>query len=92
MMARLGKTEVSGDGEVEITPYPNGPFLVRGAETITAPDGIEIELKRRAVAVCRCGRSRNVPFCDGTHKLIGFRCPGSGRDQAGTVPAPKRAE
>jgi CDGSH-type Zn-finger protein len=36
-------------------------------------DGNEIELRRRVVALCRCGHSQNRPFCDGTHKAIGFQ-------------------
>ncbi len=36
-------------------------------------DGTEIEIKRRVVALCRCGRSQIRPFCDGTHKAIGFK-------------------
>ena len=37
------------------------------------PDGGEIEVSRKVVAQCRCGRSATRPFCDGTHKAIGFR-------------------
>jgi CDGSH-type Zn-finger protein len=60
-------------GEMKITPYRDGPYLVRGAFSIVDQDGNEIEVKRRVVALCRCGRSRMRPFCDGTHKAIGFR-------------------
>ena len=61
---------------VTITAYRDGPLLVRGAGAITGPDGTEIRCERDPVALCRCGRSRLKPFCDGTHKLIGFRAPG----------------
>jgi CDGSH-type Zn-finger protein len=27
-------------------------------------------------ALCRCGQSANKPYCDGTHKSVGFRAPG----------------
>jgi CDGSH-type Zn-finger protein len=60
----------------ELTPYPNGPYLLRGEFRLTDPEGDEIEPRRRTVALCRCGASRRKPFCDGTHKLIGFRAPG----------------
>jgi CDGSH-type Zn-finger protein len=60
----------------ELTPYPNGPYLLRGDFRLTDPDGGEIDPRRRTVALCRCGASRRKPFCDGTHKLIGFRAPG----------------
>jgi CDGSH-type Zn-finger protein len=56
-----------------ITPYRNGPYLIRGPVAVVDQDGNEIELRRPVVALCRCGRSRIRPFCDGTHKAIGFR-------------------
>jgi len=61
------------DPPTKITPYRNGPYLVRGPVVIVDQDGVEIELNRRVVALCRCGRSQMRPFCDGTHKAIGFR-------------------
>ena len=64
---------MSVDDEVEIVAYPNGPFLVRGPISLTNPDGEEISRDRRTIALCRCGKSVIKPFCDGTHKIIGFR-------------------
>jgi CDGSH-type Zn-finger protein len=61
------------DSPTKITPYRNGPYLVRGPFVIVDQSGNEIEVKRRVVALCRCGRSQIRPFCDGTHKAIGFR-------------------
>jgi CDGSH-type Zn-finger protein len=60
---------------VTITPYPDGPYLVRGAFVVRDRDGNELPLERRTIALCRCGKSRMRPFCDGTHRLIGFRAP-----------------
>ena len=57
---------------VRITPYRDGPLLVRGPVELVAPDGKTIEHRRRTVALCRCGKSKLRPFCDGTHKQIGF--------------------
>src|SRR4051794_36009741 len=57
----------------ELTPYPDGPYLLRGDFRLTDPGGREIDPRRKTVALCRCGASRRKPFCDGTHKLIGFR-------------------
>jgi len=59
----------------KITPYRDGPYLVRGPFTLVDQDGNEIEVRRRVVALCRCGRSQMRPFCDGTHKAIGFQAP-----------------
>ncbi|GAA2355771.1 hypothetical protein Cme02nite_48600 [Catellatospora methionotrophica] len=58
-----------------ITPYEDGPLLLRGDFEIVTPDGERIEPGRPTVALCRCGRSRVKPFCDGTHKLIDFHAP-----------------
>jgi len=53
-----------------ITPLPDGPFLVEGLEDLLDLDGpIPSEGK---IALCRCGESKNKPFCDGTHAAIGF--------------------
>lgn len=58
---------------VTITPYPDGPLLVRGDAVILSPEGERIERRRRTVALCRCGLSSIKPFCDGTHRAAGFR-------------------
>jgi CDGSH-type Zn-finger protein len=71
---------------VTITPYRDGPLLVRGPFTLLDQDGNEIEVGREVVALCRCGKSRIKPLCDSTHKMIGFKAS-SGRD-AGAAGAP----
>jgi CDGSH-type Zn-finger protein len=60
---------------VRVTPYQDGPYLIRGAFELTDQDGKVIETGRRTIALCRCGRSQTRPFCDGTHKLVGFVAP-----------------
>jgi CDGSH-type Zn-finger protein len=60
---------------VRVTPYRDGPYLLRGPFVITDQAGNVIESGTRTVALCRCGRSRTRPFCDGTHKVIGFEAP-----------------
>jgi len=62
-----------------VTPYENGPYLVRGDFEITDQDGRVIDARRKTVALCRCGRSRIKPFCDGAHKAVRFEAP-SGPD------------
>ena len=64
-----------------VIPYEDGPLLLRGTFTLSTPDGEVIDPGRRTVALCRCGKSALKPFCDGTHKAIGFRA-GVGRDSA----------
>jgi CDGSH-type Zn-finger protein len=64
------------DDDATITPYRDGPYLVRGNFQLTDQAGNPIEARRRTIALCRCGKSQIRPFCDGTHKLVGFRAPG----------------
>ena len=63
------------DDRVTITPYRDGPLLVRGPFTLVDQDGNEIAVDRQVVALCRCGKSRIKPLCDSTHKAIGFKAP-----------------
>ena len=65
----------SEDIETVITPYRDGPLLVRGEFRLQDQDGNEIDAGRQTIALCRCGKSRTRPFCDGSHKLVGFRAP-----------------
>lgn len=63
-----------GDGAT-ITPYRDGPLIVRGDFRLVDQDGVEIDPGRRTIALCRCGKSGIKPFCDGTHKRAGFSAP-----------------
>jgi hypothetical protein len=56
-----------------VTPCPDGPLLVRGDIEIVGVDGLPVPNRRRTVALCRCGLSALKPFCDGSHKVAGFR-------------------
>lgn len=84
------------DSPVKITPYRDGPYLVRGPFVMVDQSGNEIEVKRRVVALCRCGRSQIRPFCDGTHKAVGFRAdsgtavPSEGPGVAAAQPVQRR--
>lgn len=59
-----------GDATTRITPQPDGPLFIRGALLIETPEG---ELEETRAALCRCGQSGNKPFCDGTHKKVGWQ-------------------
>lgn len=63
--------------EIVVTPYRDGPLLIRGRARILDGQGRELDRRRDPIALCRCGKSRLRPFCDGTHKLVGFRAPGA---------------
>jgi CDGSH-type Zn-finger protein len=51
--------------------YPAGPALARGAEWLLLPDGARVRVERPTIAICRCGKSRLEPYCDGTHRFVG---------------------
>jgi CDGSH-type Zn-finger protein len=50
----------------------SGPLWLRGGILVVAADGFEYE-ERNRVTLCRCGESKNKPFCDGTHAAIKFQ-------------------
>lgn len=58
--------------ETTIQPRPNGPLFLRGNLKFVNAKGDLIREDTRA-ALCRCGQSVNKPFCDGTHRAIGFQ-------------------
>ena len=61
------------DNEVKITVRPNGPYRVEGPFQLLDANGGAWDLTGKpAVSLCRCGASANKPFCDGSHKTIGF--------------------
>jgi CDGSH-type Zn-finger protein len=66
---------MSAKHAVVITPYRDGPLLIRGSFTLVDSEGAKLGSRRSTVALCRCGKSRMRPFCDGTHKLTGFVAP-----------------
>ncbi len=57
-----------------ITPIADGPYRVRGAIEVVSAGGRPYERRERQT-LCRCGHSRNKPFCDGSHWYAGFRDP-----------------
>jgi len=54
-----------------VTPLPNGPYKVEGAQ-LTDAEGEPVESKD-TVFLCRCGHSANKPFCDGHHSKVDFQ-------------------
>ena len=57
-------------GDVVVRVVPDGPLLIRGADTIRDENGDDHEVTRPVVAVCACGKSARKPWCDSTHKAI----------------------
>src|SRR5436190_24334845 len=50
----------------------DGPVYLSGDLALTTADG-DVGLPDTGIALCRCGASRNKPFCDGSHQHAGFR-------------------
>lgn len=66
--------------------FNNGSIRVEGDFSIYDAEGKPFDLAgRTAIGLCRCGQSENKPFCDGSHKRVGFEsvCP------ARELPPPK---
>ena len=63
-------TKETLDTKVEV--MPNGPLLVYGTLTVQHKDG-STETKNKTTAFCRCGASKNKPYCDGNHVKADFK-------------------
>lgn len=60
----------------EIKVRINGSLKLTGPARLVLTDGSEIEVPAgESVALCRCGHSANKPYCDATHKRIGWVDP-----------------
>jgi CDGSH-type Zn-finger protein/truncated hemoglobin YjbI len=92
------RAQVDWDGTrppaIEVTS--DGPYRITGQITLTGatgePEPQGTGASREHYALCRCGQSRNKPFCSGMHWYVGFRDPGLPRsptlyEWAGGLPA-----
>lgn len=66
----IERNQTVDTGRLIITPKPNGPLVCVGPVRISGADGRVGEY--HDVRFCRCGGSATKPFCDGTHRKIGF--------------------
>ncbi len=53
----------------------NGPFVIKAPVQVVDHDGkpFTIPAGKETIALCRCGASKNRPFCDGAHNGCGFQ-------------------
>jgi CDGSH-type Zn-finger protein len=58
--------------KLRIHAHENGPLVIAGSAAYRDGEGREQTTPGTAVALCRCGLSSNRPFCDGSHKEVGF--------------------
>lgn len=74
----------------------DGPLVAEGLEKLDNSRGEDLEVKKKT-ALCRCGASGNKPYCDGSHKRIGFssrvdkavQAPAQGAEYAGEITVSK---
>jgi CDGSH-type Zn-finger protein/uncharacterized Fe-S cluster protein YjdI len=63
---------IAKGGPLTVKPIADGPLVVNGNLSIRAASG-RLAWEGNQTALCRCGGSKNKPFCDGTHRTIGFK-------------------
>ncbi len=73
MTGRIGGSSVpSADShQPVIEERPSGPLVAKSIPRLIDPAGEDLQV-RPAMALCRCGQSKNKPYCDGSHNDIGF--------------------
>lgn len=67
-----GAEDEVADSPTTIVPRPNGPLMVRGSVRVETARG-ELFGDECRMTLCRCGNSKNQPFCDLSHRGTGFR-------------------
>ncbi len=68
----MSDTETSEVPQVKIHVRRNGSYFVDGPAVLLDSEGSRFEVEDK-FWLCRCGHSENKPFCDGTHKKVGFQ-------------------
>ncbi len=64
--------ELDMSEKTKIEVVDGGPLIVSNLQLLEGGSGEEIAIKKK-IALCRCGASGNKPFCDGSHKGVGFK-------------------
>ena len=77
---------------VKITVNNNGSLRIEGEVAICDAEGKAFGLAgRTTISLCRCGNSENKPFCDGSHKRVGFQSQVQARELPPPAPKPPTA-
>lgn len=66
-------------GQLMVEPRANGPLHLTGSLEIVSGTGRTVG-RATDTWLCRCGQSASKPYCDGTHRRVGFEAPGRGKD------------
>jgi len=67
-----GAPQETPESPTKVQPRPNGPLFVRGDVQVIDAEGNVTRTATRVV-LCRCGQSGNKPYCDLTHRAVGFK-------------------
>jgi CDGSH-type Zn-finger protein/uncharacterized Fe-S cluster protein YjdI len=70
-VGETGEAPDATGGPLQVKRAPNGPLLLSGSFEIVSAAG-QATWRGTKAALCRCGASKNKPFCDGAHKSLGF--------------------
>jgi len=64
----------------------NGPYLIQTPVKVVDHLGNEFAIPsgKDNIALCRCGHSKNKPFCDGSHRQVGFQAGETAPHPTGT--------
>jgi CDGSH-type Zn-finger protein/truncated hemoglobin YjbI len=73
------RSAVDSDRDPQVVVSRNGPYWVRGGIEVLDDNGQPVQRNSGAslehCALCRCGQSKNKPFCSGMHVTVGFSDP-----------------
>ena len=69
--SKLPEPENGDQGKLIVKLMKNGPAILDGTYTVES-DSMDPQTSDKGVALCRCGSSGSKPFCDGSHKEVGF--------------------
>jgi CDGSH-type Zn-finger protein len=73
----------------KVTVNSDGSIRLEGEFEIYDPQGNKFGLGGRTIiSLCRCGQSQNKPFCDGSHKRVGFQDTVTARELPAPQPKP----
>lgn len=70
--------------KVTIRALKNGPYEVRGEPSLMDRRGGKYRGQKDPLYLCRCGHSKNKPYCDGSHAEVGFQA-----EESASAPASK---
>jgi len=75
MSGMIRRIKEEAMGKTIIKAIPNGPLVVEGDIEVIDAKGVKTSSEGRTVLLCRCGQSKNKPFCDRSHVACGFKDP-----------------